>query len=56
MAKVDAEGLFGAGRERLGIVVNAVVMPPDHSNVVRATRLNPKEALDEWLQEAAESA
>ncbi len=54
MAQLDSEGLFGKGNERLRIVINSEVMPPDHSNVVRAQRLNPREALKEWLKEAAE--
>ncbi|WP_417389150.1 DUF4303 domain-containing protein [Gimesia sp.] len=54
MAMLDAEGLFGIGNQRFGIVINAEVMPPDHSNVERAKRLNPQEALDDWLKEAAE--
>lgn len=54
MATLDAEGLFGVGTERFGIVINAEVMPPDHSNVERAKRLNPPEALGDWLREAAE--
>lgn len=56
MTKLDGEGLFGSGRDRLQIVVNAEVMPPDHTNVERAKRLNPEQALSVWLQEAAEPA
>ena len=29
-------------------------MPPDYSNTERAIRLNPKDALVSWLEEAAE--
>src|SRR5690606_28991837 len=54
MAQLDHEGLFGVGRGRLEVVINAEVMPPDYSNVGRARRLNPPEALREWLTEAAE--
>jgi len=54
MAKLDEEGLFGSGDKRLQIVINAEVMPPDHSNVERALRLNPEEALSDWMIEAAE--
>ncbi len=54
MSRLDAEGLFGSGTKRLGIVVNVEVMPPDHTNVERALRLNPREALKEWMEEAAE--
>jgi len=56
MAKLDEEGLFGEGSERLQIVINAEVMPPDHSNVERAIRLNPEESLSDWIKEAAEPA
>lgn len=54
LASLDAEGLFGSGRERLQIVVNAEVMPPDSSNTERAYRLNPSGAIGRWLREAAE--
>lgn len=55
MAMLDAEGLFGTGVKRFGIFINAEVMPPDSTNVARARRLNPPEALEDWLDEAAES-
>ena len=29
-------------------------MPPEYSNTERTIRLNPKEAIEEWLKEAAE--
>jgi hypothetical protein len=54
MARLDREGFFGSGSKRLAIVINVEVMPPDHTNVERARRLNPPEALTEWLVEAAE--
>lgn len=54
MENLDKEGLFGKGNERLQIVINAEVMPPDYGNTERALRLNPKEALEEWLEEIAE--
>lgn len=54
MAQLDAEGVFGVGQRRLGIVIGAEVMPPDHSNVGRMRRLNPPGALNDWLREAAE--
>jgi hypothetical protein len=54
LARVDAAGLFGTGAQRASIVINVEVMPPDHSNVERALRLNPPEALTHWLNEAAE--
>lgn len=54
MHNLDEEGLFGTGKQRLKIVINAEVMPPDFTNTERALRLNPKEALSEWLVEMAE--
>lgn len=56
MAKLDKEGLFGSGHERLMIVINAEIMPPDRSNVERAIRLNPEKAISDWMKEAAEPA
>lgn len=54
MSNLDKEGLFGTGSERLKVVVNAEIMPPEHSNTERALRLNPIEALKTWLDEVAE--
>mgnify|MGYP003884806335 CR=1 FL=1 len=36
MVNLDKEGLFGTGNERLKIVINAEVMPPDYTNTERA--------------------
>lgn len=54
IAKLDAEGLFGSGEERNNIVINIEVIPPDSTNTERAKRLNPNEAIEAWLSEAAE--
>lgn len=54
MARLDRTGLFGNGLRRAGIVINVEVMPPDNSNRARALRLNPSEALTDWLKEAGE--
>jgi hypothetical protein len=54
MKRLDAEGLFGSGRDREKIVVNVECMPPDATNTSRARELNPPAALTEWLKEAAE--
>lgn len=43
IANLDKEGLFGVENERIKIVINAEVMPPDYTNTARALRLNPKE-------------
>ena len=54
MADLDQEGIFGSGEQRNRIVVAAEVMPPDDTNTSRVLRLNAKENLKEWLEEAAE--
>lgn len=54
MHNLDMGGMFGRGEKRLGIVINAEFMPPDFTNTERALRLNPKEALSQWLEEIAE--
>ena len=54
VAQLDREGLFGRGHDRAKIVVNVDVMPPDVTNTERARRLNPPEAISDWLVEAAE--
>lgn len=54
MYNLDMQGMFGKGEERKKIVINAEFMPPDYTNTERALRLNPKEALNEWLEEIAE--
>ena len=54
MHNLDEKGIFGYGKQRLGIVINAKFMPPDYTNTERALRLNPHDALVEWLEEIAE--
>lgn len=54
MFNLDKEGLFGTGTERLDVVINAEMMPPEYPNTERAIRLNPLEAVHVWLNEAAE--
>ncbi len=56
MSRLDSESLFGTGPQRLQIVVNVEVMPPDFTNTERARRLNPPGAIREWLGEAADLA
>lgn len=48
------EGIFGSGGRRKSMVVLVEIMPPDYTNTERALRLNSREALKEWLEEAAE--
>lgn len=52
MARLDAEGLFGTGTDRHAVVVT-VEVPSETGNDERAMRLNPPEALTDWLAEAA---
>lgn len=54
MIRLDKNGLFGTGLDRLQTVVLVEVIPPDYTNTERALRLNPPEALKEWLYEAGE--
>lgn len=54
MARLEREGLFGRGAERLGTVVAVEVMPPDWTNRARVARLNPPEAIRYWLEHVAE--
>ena len=54
MRSLDSEGLFGTGEKRKKVLVNAEVMPPDYTNTERALRLNKKEDIEDWLNEAAE--
>ena len=35
-------------------MINVEVVPPDHTNTERAIRLNPPEAITQWLADAAE--
>ena len=54
MSDLDKEGIFGSGEKRKNIVVAAEVMPPEYTNTERVLRLNSREKLKEWLEEAAE--
>mgnify|MGYP004450359103 CR=1 FL=1 len=54
LMNLDMKGLFGKGEKRKSIVVNAEFMPPDYTNTLRAQRINPPEAIVEWLEEIAE--
>jgi hypothetical protein len=55
MANLNSAGLFGTGQIRNAIVINVEVMPPDSTNTDRARRLNPIDALTDWLAECAET-
>lgn len=54
MLRVDRSGIFGTGLARRRIVLGVEVAPPDWTNAERIRRLNPPEAIVEWLLEAAE--
>ncbi|KAB8162017.1 DUF4303 domain-containing protein [Streptomyces sp. 3MP-14] len=55
LRRLDAEGLFGTGRERGRLLLAAGTMPPDEEDAGAVRRLNPPGALrEEWLRDAAE--
>ena len=54
LKELDEEGFFGQNEERDKIMINIEVVPPDETNTERAIRLNPKKAIEEWLEEVAE--
>ncbi len=54
MKKLDAQHVFGKGKRRSDMLVNAEVMPPDYTNTQRALRLNKKKNILRWLEEIAE--
>ncbi|MET7640747.1 DUF4303 domain-containing protein [Streptomyces sp. NPDC005438] len=52
---LDADGLFGRGPDRAGVLLQAGTMPPDHTDAGFVRRLNPAGPLRErWLTECAE--
>ncbi len=51
MANLDKEGLFGVGEERLGVFINAEIMPPENINKEFAVGLNPPQPLQAWLDD-----
>jgi hypothetical protein len=54
LKRLDLNGVFGRGEARNKIYINVECMPPDYTNTERAYRLNPINALNTWLEEAAE--
>lgn len=53
---LDQQALFGAGDERLGVLLLATLVPPDGTEAGYARRLNPGgPLLRAWLCEASES-
>lgn len=56
MKQADEKGVFGSGENRLNLLLNVEVMPPDSGNVERAIQLNPENSkiLPIWIEEAGE--
>ena len=54
LRRCDQQGIFALNQPRAEIVINVELLPPDETNTLRAKRLNPPEALGQWLIEAAE--
>lgn len=51
MKTLDKEKVFGDGKKRRDMIINAEVMPPDASNAQRAERLNTKTAYKKWYKD-----
>lgn len=54
MELLDKNGIFSLNQSRNKVYINVEVIPPDSSNTMRALRLNNKEDILDWLNEAAE--
>jgi hypothetical protein len=54
LKQVDSMGIFSKNQPRKDVYINVEVMPPDETNTKRALRLNQKEDITMWLEEAAE--
>lgn len=54
LKRLNDKGVFGIGESRNKIMINVEVVPPDYENTYRAIRLNPIEAINEWLKNMAE--
>lgn len=52
--RCDKKGIFSLNQSRLKILINVEILPPDYTNTIRAKKLNPPEAIQTWLEEAAE--
>ncbi len=50
MRILDYKGLFGNGKARKSVLINAEIMPSDDSTIDRTRRLNPKIIFDQWLK------
>ena len=51
MKTLDNEKVFGEGKIRRDMIVNAEIMPPEDSNAERAERLNTKAAYKKWYKD-----
>ncbi|MGE7944326.1 DUF4303 domain-containing protein [Lysinibacillus xylanilyticus] len=54
MEKIDKKEMFSLNQPRSKVYVNVEVMPLDETNTIRALRLNKRENILDWLNEAAE--
>lgn len=54
MELLDKKGIFSLNQSRNKVYINVEVVPPDSSNTLRALRLNKKENISNWLNEASE--
>lgn len=54
MELLDKKGIFSLNQARNKVYINVEVVPPDSSNTIRALRLNKRENILDWLNEASE--
>jgi hypothetical protein len=54
MKRLDQDDFFSKTQKRDSLLINVEVVPTDHENTLRAIRLNPPQALTEWLAFVAE--
>lgn len=52
--RCDKKGIFSLNQDRSEIMINVEILPPDYTNTIRAKKLNPLDAIQTWLKEAAE--
>lgn len=51
MKTLDKEKVFGVGKHRRDMIINAEIMPPDETNAERASRLNTKITYQKWYND-----
>lgn len=51
MKTLDKEKIFGVGKYRRDMIINAEIMPPDETNAERASRLNTKITYQKWYSD-----